>query len=157
MSDAVNNLANLTALVNIMANGCEILGIACGAPNLIMSWVPSACGCPGYSLKIAAASVVLIVGGLASPGLINWSVATGGPGLAIVMGVICVLIIGGLFLLLTFLPTIIAYREDRPQKLWITVLNLCLFIPFNQQIALVWAAKAPPQRLDDTLNVNDHR
>ncbi|HEY9733797.1 MAG TPA: hypothetical protein V6C89_17935, partial [Drouetiella sp.] len=40
----VNNLANLEALLNIIANGMEILGIAWGGPTMIMGFMHMAAG-----------------------------------------------------------------------------------------------------------------
>ncbi|MFN8551202.1 MAG: hypothetical protein U0103_06920 [Candidatus Obscuribacterales bacterium] len=39
----VNNLANLEALLNIIANGMEILGIAWGGPTMIMGFMAHGC------------------------------------------------------------------------------------------------------------------
>jgi hypothetical protein len=41
---AVNNLANIEALVNMIANASEILGIVAGAPSLAFCWIPFAMG-----------------------------------------------------------------------------------------------------------------
>ncbi|HEY9772904.1 MAG TPA: hypothetical protein V6C81_03740 [Planktothrix sp.] len=71
----VNNLANLEALLNIMANGMEILGIAWGGPCMIMGFMHMATGASdsfGKVLKGAAG----VVGGMATPGIINWLVAS---------------------------------------------------------------------------------
>jgi hypothetical protein len=73
----VNNLANLEALLNIIANGMEILGIAWGGPCMITGFMHMAVS-PNeqgslHSVLFGAAGVV---GGLATPGCVNWLVAS---------------------------------------------------------------------------------
>lgn len=71
----VNNLSNLEALLNIIANGMEILGIAWGGPTLIYGFMKMAAG-----TKDAIKGIIMgccgVTGGLATPGLINWLVAS---------------------------------------------------------------------------------
>jgi len=71
----VNNLANLEALLNIIANGMEILGIAWGGPTMIWGFMNMAAGTQDAMKRIiwGAAGVT---GGLATPGCINWLVAS---------------------------------------------------------------------------------
>src|ERR1700733_10306173 len=71
----VNNLANMEALLNIIANGMEILGIAWGGPTMIMGFMRMAAGTQDAMKRIlwGAAGVT---GGLATPGCINWLVAS---------------------------------------------------------------------------------
>lgn len=71
----VNNLANLEALLNIIANGMEILGIAWGGPTLIYGFMKMAAGTKD-SVKNIIHGCCGITGGLATPGLINWLVAS---------------------------------------------------------------------------------
>lgn len=71
----VNNLANLEALLNIIANGMEILGVAWGGPTLIYGFMHMAAGTKD-SLKNIIHGCCGITGGLATPGLINWLVAS---------------------------------------------------------------------------------
>lgn len=74
----VNNLANLEALLNIIANAGELIGIALGGFNLVMGLrskglrFPFAMGGRGRVLL----GVTMIVIGLAVPGSINWLVAS---------------------------------------------------------------------------------
>lgn len=76
----VNNLANLEALLNIIANGIEILCIAIGAPTLIavpvgifLLFKPKM---RIYGIICIVSPIVIIVVGLAAPGIINWIVAS---------------------------------------------------------------------------------
>lgn len=71
----VNNLANMEALLNIIANGMEILGIAWGGPTMIHGFMHMAAGTRDAMKKVlwGAAGVT---GGLATPGAINWLVAS---------------------------------------------------------------------------------
>lgn len=71
----VNNLANLEALLNILANGMEILGIAWGGPTLIYGFMHMAAGSKD-SVKRIITGCCGVTGGLATPGLVNWLVAS---------------------------------------------------------------------------------
>jgi len=71
----VNNLANLEALLNIIANGMEILGIAWGGPTMIMGFMNMAAGTQD-SMKRVLFGVAGVTGGLATPGCVNWLVAS---------------------------------------------------------------------------------
>jgi hypothetical protein len=71
----VNNLANLEALLNIIANGMEILGIACGGPTMIMGFMHMAAGTQD-AMKRVLWGAAGVTGGLATPGCINWLVAS---------------------------------------------------------------------------------
>jgi hypothetical protein len=71
----VNNLANLEALLNIIANGLEILGIAWGGPTMIMGFMHMAAGTQD-AMKRVLWGAAGVTGGLATPGCINWLVAS---------------------------------------------------------------------------------
>jgi hypothetical protein len=71
----VNNLANLEALLNIIANGMEILGIAWGGPTMIMGFMHMAAGTQD-AMKRVLWGMGGVTGGLATPGCINWLVAS---------------------------------------------------------------------------------
>lgn len=71
----VNNLANLEALLNIIANGMEILGIAWGGPTMIMGFMYMAAGTQD-AMKRVLWGAAGVTGGLATPGAINWLVAS---------------------------------------------------------------------------------
>jgi hypothetical protein len=74
----VNNLANLEALLNVIANGIEILGvlyggflILSGGMDLVMDKDPQ----KSRTMRFAIGATCLI-GGLCVPGMINWLVAS---------------------------------------------------------------------------------
>jgi hypothetical protein len=71
----VNNLANLEALLNIVANGLEILGIAWGGPTMIFGFMHMAAGSQDAMKKVMFGCAG-VTGGLATPGCINWLVAS---------------------------------------------------------------------------------
>ena len=71
----VNNLSNLEALLNIIANGMEILGIAWGGPTIIMGFMHMAAGTQD-AMKRVLWGVAGTTGGLATPACINWLVAS---------------------------------------------------------------------------------
>lgn len=71
----VNNLANMEALLNIIANGMEILGIAWGGPTMIWGFMHMAAG-SHQAMKKVLFGAAGVTGGLATPGCINWLVAS---------------------------------------------------------------------------------
>ncbi|CAN5469584.1 hypothetical protein BH11CYA1_BH11CYA1_20150 [soil metagenome] len=71
----VNNLANLEALLNIVANGMQILGIAWGGPTMVMGFMQMATGSQESSNKVLV-GVAGVAGGLAAPGCIGWLVSS---------------------------------------------------------------------------------
>ena len=71
----VNNLANLEALLNIIANGMEILGIAWGGPTMIWGFMHLAAGTNDAKKKVLYGACG-VTGGFATPGMINWLVAS---------------------------------------------------------------------------------
>ncbi len=72
----VQNLANLEALTNIIANGMIILGIAWGGPTIIMGFMAMSAG-QQDALKRIIWGLCGVTGGIATPGVINWLVASG--------------------------------------------------------------------------------
>jgi hypothetical protein len=72
----VQNLANLEALTNIIANGVIILGIAWGGPAIIMGFYHMSAGTQD-GLKRVIWGMCSVTGGMATPGAINWLVASG--------------------------------------------------------------------------------
>jgi hypothetical protein len=72
----VQNLANLEALTNIIANGVIILGIAWGGPTIIMGFYHMSAGTQD-GLKRVIWGMCSVTGGMATPGAINWLVASG--------------------------------------------------------------------------------
>ena len=71
----VNNLANLEAMVNLFANGLEILAIAWGGPTMIMGFMQIGNRTPGAMKKILFGATGVAIG-LATPGSINWLLAS---------------------------------------------------------------------------------
>lgn len=76
----VNNLANLEALLNIIANGIEILSLAIGVPALfafpVGIFLLFKKNMRVYGIICIVAPIVIIIVGLATPGIINWIVAS---------------------------------------------------------------------------------
>jgi len=70
----VNNLANMEALMNIMSNGMEVIGIAWGGPTMIMAFMHLAAGSQDATKRILNGGCG-VLGGLASPAVNNWLVA----------------------------------------------------------------------------------
>ncbi len=71
----VNNLVNLEALLNIIASGMEIIGIAWGGPTMIMGLLHMAAESK-YAMIRVLMGCAGVTGGLAGPGVINWLVAS---------------------------------------------------------------------------------
>ncbi|MBY0551471.1 MAG: hypothetical protein K2W95_29590 [Candidatus Obscuribacterales bacterium] len=70
----VNNLARLEALLNIVANGIEVLGLCWGLPMMIVG-VLNLSSKAGPGRAVLGGGLTLV--GLATPGCINWLVASG--------------------------------------------------------------------------------
>ncbi len=139
-------LANLEAMLNIVANGTEIAFIASVGFYLIGAVI---CFIRKRffmgTVLIGLCPLVAIIG-LATPDTINWVVAsarhgkldlfTVGTAMAVVGGLLTV--INAVFAL--FLPAMIAFKEQHPKK-WI-IFGLCFiawFIPFGWIGLMVWA------------------
>lgn len=134
------NFANLEALLNILSNAGEILGIAGGGPLLLVSWMPAVCGLKGYWWKFLALALTLLVLGLASPGIVNFLAHSGEIGLivALITGPLLLLFEIGMLLLALFAPIAIAYKEKLERKGLIIGLTLGSFIiPFCWLGALI--------------------
>lgn len=74
----VNNMANLEIVLNILANGGEILGLAIGAANVAFGFAGKSTKIP-FKMEPGARIVIglaLVALGLAIPGMINWLVAS---------------------------------------------------------------------------------
>ncbi len=71
----VNNLANLEALLNIIANGMEILGVVWGGATMIMGFMRLGSGADGAMTRIMLGAIG-VAGGMCTPGIINWLVAS---------------------------------------------------------------------------------
>lgn len=71
----VNNLANLEALLNVLANGMEIIGVAWGGPTTVIGFMRMAAGAHD-AMKRVILGMAGVTGGLATPGIINWLVAS---------------------------------------------------------------------------------
>jgi hypothetical protein len=74
----VNNLANLEALLNIMANGMELLGLLYGGGLALGGLAGKALTNPMRLSPVGRTifGVAVAAGGLAIPGMINWLVAS---------------------------------------------------------------------------------
>jgi hypothetical protein len=74
----VNNLANLEALLNIIANGAEILGFLLFWPILLLGIAGTIIGGKQrwIGFVVIGAAFVVLIGGLCTPGVINWAVTS---------------------------------------------------------------------------------
>jgi hypothetical protein len=70
----VNNLANLEAVLNIFANGVEILCIAWGGATMVIGFRCMSRGDHGGAKQVLLGAIIVLFG-LATPGCINWLVA----------------------------------------------------------------------------------
>jgi hypothetical protein len=71
----VNNLANLEAALNIITDGWQLLGIAWGGPTMIMGFLKKPAPSQDAMRKVLFGAAG-VTGGLATPGVINWLVAS---------------------------------------------------------------------------------
>ncbi len=72
----VYNLANMEALMNIIANGMEVIGIAWGGPTMIMACMRLSTG-SAHGAKNVVYGAASVTSALATPGMVNWLVASG--------------------------------------------------------------------------------
>jgi hypothetical protein len=124
-----NDLANLEALINIGANLGEIAGLAGGIPVLLWSWMPRAGGIRGVSLKLAGLSLLTVVLGLATPGIVNLAVPINAVLGLVVSWALCLGTLG-LVIYILMTPSRIAKRIGHPQERAIRILNCCAFVPW---------------------------
>lgn len=117
----VNNLANLEAVLNILANGLEIWGLFIHAPSLllgaIVAFVRHHYFLGVFLLISVPASVTL---GLASPALINWiAVSSRDAGMEdnlSLMAVVVALVWAALLFVYGFIPACYAFAGKHSQK-----------------------------------------
>ena len=72
----VNNLANLEALLNIIANGCELLFMSIGVVMIVSALINIAKKNAMGTARQIGVGVACAIIGLATPGVINWLVAS---------------------------------------------------------------------------------
>jgi hypothetical protein len=140
-------MSNLQALLGIMNNCMEIVGIAGGGGMLLSSFIPFASGLKGYSSKIAMIALVMIVLGLAVPGVIGWITASAHDANTVDLGLYISLFVSGMVALIMvcasvgayFLPTIIAQRENKKNKIAISICNCMAFVPLVWLVSFIWA------------------
>jgi hypothetical protein len=73
----VFNLANLEALLNVMANGAMVLGLAWAGPVLMMRFWALSSGEDQGSVPKLKMAIACVVATMATPAVINWLVASG--------------------------------------------------------------------------------
>lgn len=147
----VNNLANLEALLNIIANGIEILGIA----NVGSYFVGAIIAFIRRRMILGTLLVLLcpvsLIGGLAAPGVINWLVAsardanlTESPEAMAVMLIPMVVCAFAFLLAVGFIPAIVAFRAKHEQR-WIIFFMtfIAWIVPFGWPALLFWALVEP--------------
>jgi len=139
-------LTNLEALTNICTNGAQILGFIAGGALLVSSFIPFASGLRGYSKKILIVALVMIALGVSVTLIVNVLLTVHQPGrfdLALAASLAVAAIIGLIEIALSiagyFLPTIIADRQNKKNKLMILICNIVSFIPLVWLIAFIWA------------------
>ena len=72
----VNNLANLEALLNILANSSEIVGIQVFGGFFMAGVILNVKGKTKPGSILICVAIFSLVGGLATPGIINWLIAS---------------------------------------------------------------------------------
>lgn len=135
-----SNLTNLEALLNIIANGLEIFGIAGGFGLFIggisilflKKW--------SVAVKLIVIGVVTSIIGLSAPQTINWIIASMGDAGIVVVALFGLVLSLVLMFGVGFLPTIVAFKRQKANRKLILVLNILLsLIPFGWNIALFMA------------------
>ncbi len=105
---------------------------------MFFSFIPKVSGLSGYSPKLAGIGLTVTILGLAAPGLVELLSRTNGTLALVVVGLMAFLI--GVFTLFAyFLPSFIAFREQKKNKVKILVLNFFAIMPLLGMIAYIWA------------------
>ena len=149
---------DVTALLNILANGGEIAGISAGLPLLVLSFIPHANGLKGYTSKLAILGLVMAIVGLAYPGIMNIMVEALDNG-AIINSVVAAVVtltatvfLLGSWLVAVFIPSIIAVRERRNKRLWIIGCNCIAFLPGAWLVSFIWACMSDKTPAESQVN-----
>lgn len=138
-----NNIANVEALINIFVNSMEIFGIVVG-PALLLGAFSALCLQRWASAgKLAIAGIILFISALAAPKITDQILvslhSTNTEQLIplTLLAIILLLLDLGLFIGITFLPTFIAFKKNKSNRITILVLNILLwFLPFGWNIVL---------------------
>lgn len=142
----VNSLANMEALLNIVANGIEIWGIGSVGNFFAGAIICFVLKRPVFGAICVILCPVSLVFGLGTPGMINWLVASArdanlfeGPNATsflipiILLPVVVVLAIG-------FIPAVIAFRRNHQHRFAILGTTLVAWmVPFGWPALLFWS------------------
>ena len=142
----VNNLANLEALLNIIANSVEIMGIANVGSFFIGAIIAFVCKRPILGAILLVLCPVSITVGLATPGVINWVVASARDAQVLdsttsfMIAIPLVLSLALAAIAIGFIPAILAFRS-RHQYRWAIfgATFVSWLVPFGWPALLFWA------------------
>lgn len=143
----VNNLANLEALLNIVANSVEIMGIASVGSFFVGAIIAFVRHRPILGAMLLVLCPVSLIGGLGTPGVINWLVASARdanlfdqPEQAMLMAIPIIIVVLAVLLGIGFIPAIIAFRANHEHK-WIIFFMTFIgwIVPFGWPALLFWA------------------
>jgi hypothetical protein len=143
--------SNCEAILNIFANGADILGKSGGTEFLLGALSVLFLKKKLIAGKLAAVGILALLVGFVTPGTIAWIVASvrdanipmssAEPWLWII-GIIGLLGVLAFAIISALLPTIIAFKTDKQNKKLVLILNiLLLFIPLGWNVALFISLK----------------
>lgn len=143
----VNELANLEALLNIMANGLEIYGIASTGSFFAGAIIMFIMRKPLYGVIMLIACPVSVTLGLATPGVINWLVASLRDAnmedqfylafIPLLFALLATVVIG-------FIPSMIAFKRKHEHR-WpiFGATFVSWLVPFGWPALLFWSLWTP--------------
>jgi hypothetical protein len=139
--------ANLEALINIFANCSEIIAFIGGLPLILTCFFPAAFGLRGYSLKLLMMGVYAVIVGFNSPHLLNEALQCYCPERIVTSTLLAIFALSltiflssvAIYVGALCLPSIIAFRENRPRKRAIMICNIFSIVPPAWLLAYLWA------------------
>ncbi len=152
-----SNLAYIEVLLGNCISCMQFLSIWCGFPLLILFWIPKVTGAPQYCLKVFLLGLGLVVYGAVVPGFLGLMLNQGQDVFLLEAIVSPAVTLVGLVACLgaSFLPTIIAVREKRENKVWIIMMNCFFLIPICWLGSFIWACV--PDKTPEALARSDVR
>lgn len=143
----VNNLANLEALLNIMANSLEIYGIASTGSFFAGAIIMFIMKKPWFGVVMLILCPVSVTFGLAAPGVINWLVASLRDAnmedqfylafIPVLFALLAAVVIG-------FIPSMIAFKRKHEHR-WpiFGATFVSWLVPFGWPALLFWSLWTP--------------
>lgn len=143
------SISNLEKAINILANGAEVLAMPLGIQLLLGAMFVIFIREWAIAVRLAVLGIVGVTLSLVTPSFLNWLVEITNRAESLAsQAFLWVLSIVGLFMLAAallttnFLPSFIAFKRKKENRLLILALNILLgWLPIAWQICLVMSLK----------------